>query len=248
MGRRSQQTSGTQVAPKALPRGRDVGTRRRDQVVDAAVAIIAERGIQHLSLSEIEKRTRMARGHLTYYFPTKEEILLAVFDRLLQRMHQHFAETDREFCSQPRTGWEWVEYLLTMVLTRPPVTPEFGPLQYTFLAQMSHREDFRQRLATLYESWRSNMTLGLGGDLAGRPSAPRASPRALATLVQAILHGLEMQRHADPDAFDGPQMRDLCLDVLGSYLGLREPTRKKRSPAPKKMARNGKPVRATPPA
>jgi AcrR family transcriptional regulator len=248
MGRRSQPPPDPHVAPKPSRRPRDVGLQRRDQVVDAAVAIIAERGIQHLSLSEIEKRTRMARGHLTYYFPAKEDILLAVFDRLLQRMHQHFSEADREFCSQPRTGWEWVEYLLTMVLTRPPVTPEFGPLQYTFLAQMSHREDFRQRLATLYEIWRSNMTLGLASDLAGRPGAPKASPRALATLVQAILHGLEMQRHADPDSFDGPELRDLCLDVLGTYLGLKEPARKKRRPAPKNVAKNGKPTRATPPA
>ncbi len=61
----------------------DVGRIRREQIVEAAVAIIAEQGIQNLSLSEIEKRAGMSRGQLTYYFPSKEDILLAVFDRPL---------------------------------------------------------------------------------------------------------------------------------------------------------------------
>ena len=61
----------------------DVGRVRREQIVEAAVAVIAEQGLQSLSLSEIEKRAGMSRGQLTYYFPAKEDILLAVFDRLL---------------------------------------------------------------------------------------------------------------------------------------------------------------------
>jgi AcrR family transcriptional regulator len=39
----------------------DVATRRRDQIVEAAVAIIAEQGLQNLSLSEIEKKAGMGR-------------------------------------------------------------------------------------------------------------------------------------------------------------------------------------------
>ena len=66
----------------------DVGSIRREQVVQAAVSIIAEQGLQNLSLSEIEKKAGMSRGQLTYYFPAKEDILLAVFDWLIQRMHE----------------------------------------------------------------------------------------------------------------------------------------------------------------
>jgi len=54
--------------------------------MDAAEAIIAGQGIHRLSLGQIEKRAGMSRGQLTYYFPTKESILLAVFDRMLRRM------------------------------------------------------------------------------------------------------------------------------------------------------------------
>ena len=66
----------------------DIARIRRDQIVEAAVAVIAEQGLQNLSLSEIENKAGMSRGQLTYYFPTKEAILLAVFDRLVLLMVQ----------------------------------------------------------------------------------------------------------------------------------------------------------------
>jgi len=192
---------------------------RRRQIVEAAVAVIAEQGIQNLSLSEIEKKTGMARGHLTYYFPAKEEILLAVFDHLLELMYQRVGTPEgADPCEALQSGWEWLRHLLGMVLLRPPASPEFHCLQYTFLSQIGHREDFRRRLASLYEEWRGNLTRGMAGELAVSTDPPAADPRLLGTLVQALLHGLAMQLAADPNAFDREAMFRLCLDVLGGYL------------------------------
>ncbi len=203
---------------KKSPR-REVAPARRAQIVEAAVAVIAEQGIQNLSLSEIEKKAGMARGHLTYYFPAKEKILLAVFDHLLALIYQRVGTP----CGEGRwveeeSGAEWVRHLLALVLLRPPVSPEFHCLQYTFLSQIGHREDFRKRLASLYEEWRGNMAGGIGRDRANSPDPPASDPRLLASLVQALLHGLSMQLAADPSAFDREAMFRLCLDVLGGYL------------------------------
>jgi len=221
----------------------DIARIRRDQIVEAAVAVIAEQGLQNLSLSEIENKAGMSRGQLTYYFPTKEAILLAVFDRLVLLMVQRIGTPTGQACDQA-SGWEWVEHLMAKLLTQPPVSPEFGCLQYTFLSQISHREDFRQRLAMLYESWRNNMALGLSADRDRRSAARRVSPRAVATLVQAILHGLAMQRAADPNAFDGHEMLELCLDVLSGYLWNEPRSRKKRKPAANKTTANSGRLRA----
>jgi AcrR family transcriptional regulator len=221
----------------------DIARIRREQIVEAAVAIIAEQGLQNLSLSEIEKKAGMSRGQLTYYFPTKEDILLAVFDRLVVLMYERIGTPQGQACDQA-SGWEWVQHLLDKLLTQPPVSPEFGCLQYTFLSQISHREDFRQRLATLYEAWRSNMALGLSSDLARRPGARPVSARALATLVQAILHGLGMQRAADANAFDHEEMLDLCLDMLSTYLWNEPHGRKKRKPGANKATADAGRVQA----
>ena len=198
----------------------DVGSIRREQIVDAAIAVIAEQGIQHLSLSEIEKKTGMARGQLTYYYKTKEDILLAVFDRLIQLMHERATASN---CpnSQLHTmppGWERVCALLSIVLLQPPMMPAFYPLQYTFLSQISHRDDFRERLAKLYAEWRHHMAQDFAPELANKKTGRRVAPKLFASLAQAILHGLAMQRAADPDAYDREEMLTLIVDLLGNYL------------------------------
>src|SRR5690242_6399099 len=100
----------------------DIASIRRQQIVEAAVEAIADRGLDHLSLAEIEQRAGMTRGQLTYYFKTKEDILLAVFDRLLERMCQR-AGTGNP--SQWRPGWDvMVRTIVEAILEQPAPHPE----------------------------------------------------------------------------------------------------------------------------
>ncbi len=221
----------------------DVGSIRREQIVQAAVSIIAEQGLQNLSLSEIEKKAGMSRGQLTYYFPAKEDILLAVFDRLICMMHERGVSQDRGEtgrCLNDEPGWERLEFLLRKLLVEPPTVPEFGPLQYTFLSQIPHRQDFRLRLANLYEECRGYIAKDVAADMQRRPGK-KASPRAVATLVQAVLHGLFVQRAADPGAYNGEEMLELLLDMLAAYL------RPGKTNGKTSRRRNGRPA-AEPPA
>src|SRR5436190_23884432 len=111
----------------------DVARIRREQIVEAAVAVIAEQGLQNLSLSEIEKKIGMSRGQLTYYFKTKEDILLAVFDRLIELMNRQHGEVEID-----QLAWlEIVRHVLDIVLATPPAHPEFHALQHAFLSQTS---------------------------------------------------------------------------------------------------------------
>src|SRR5207247_6922493 len=89
----------------------DVGAIRREQIVEAAIAVITEQGLQNLSLSEIEKKAGMSRGQLTYYFPAKEDILLAVFDRVVLLMYDRLG-TAVGHPGAEVTGWSWVDHLL----------------------------------------------------------------------------------------------------------------------------------------
>jgi AcrR family transcriptional regulator len=202
-----------------------VGKRRREQIIEAAVAIIAEQGLQHLSLSAIEEKAGMSRGQLTYYFPAKEDILLAVFERMIATMHLRFVEVlqqrgeyraEETGCPFALEGWRRISAFLAIMLLHPPELAEFHSLQYTFLSQIGHREDFRARLASLFEEWRSHMADDFVRDLPeGKASV---SPRTLAAFVQALLHGLAIQRAVDSGAYDCQEMLTLCSELLGNYL------------------------------
>lgn len=202
----------------------DIGQQRRSQIVQAAIGVIAEAGLPALSLSAIEKRADMSRGQLTYYFSTKEDILLAVFDQLLQQMREQ-AEGDASrkatFLDSPH-GWERMRGFLTWFIVDPPADPDFHALQHAFLSQVGHRDDFRQRLSNAYENWRRLISEDAAATL---PDAPAVSARTVGSLILAILHGLRTQEMADPGAYDRQEMLTLVLHLLGRYLHPSAPAR-----------------------
>lgn len=191
----------------------EVAQQRREQIMDAAEAIIAGKGIHRLSLAAIEERAGMSRGQLTYYFATKEAILLAVFERMLYRMIAQDLQSDGP---KPLTGraWECLSHGLSQHLkpgSPKPGEQELFSLLYTFLAQMGHREDYRDRLSKLYRDWRGF----IAADVATSVPEPHAiPPTVVASLIQATLHGLGMQLAVDPEAFDRTEMLAACLRLF----------------------------------
>ena len=193
----------------------EVAQRRRNEVMDAAEAIIAGEGIHKLSLAQVEERAGMSRGQLTYYFPTKESILLAVYERMLRRMIQDVMAGDGP---KPMTGRaaECFQHALAGHLGLDPANPpekkkELFSLLYTFLAQMGHREDYRKRLSEMYRGWREH----IAADVADSVPGPRpVDPRIAASLLQALIHGLTVQLMVDHEAFDRKAMFDTCASLL----------------------------------
>lgn len=196
----------------------EIALARREQILDAAETIIAGHGIQKLSLGRIEDEAGMSRGQLTYYFPAKESILLAVYDRMLRRMIRERMAADGP---KPMTGhaWECAQHGLKKHLEPswpPPGARDLFSLLFTFLAQMGHRDDYRKRLSQWYSEWRSF----IAADVAGSVPEPRvASPRVTAALIQALFHGLDVQLMMDPDAFDRDEMFGACVTLLAPLFG-----------------------------
>jgi len=159
----------------------------------------------------------MSRGQLTYYFRTKEAILLAVFDRVIELMYVRLGRPEsRNEGGGEASGWALTQHLLETLLGQPMISPEFHVLQYTFLAQIGSRPDFRRRLSRLYGEWRSHMIREFQRESNHSPRLKKS--RTMASLIQAILHGLSMQLMADPNAFDCGEMLTLCRELLGTYL------------------------------
>ena len=189
----------------------DVARQRRDQVIEAAIEVIASRGLHELSLKEIEKKTGMARGHLTYYFRHKEDILLAVFDRMLDRM---IAQNIQAGGPRPGTGqpWECLRAVLDRRLNPPTADQKaFGSLLHTFLAQVSYRDDYRAKLAERNGQWRDHLAADFAADRLGPPAV---APPVLASVVMALVQGLVQQLAVDPAAFDRDQMLSALHRVL----------------------------------
>ena len=58
-------------------------TARRAQIVDCAIDAIAEMGFANASVDQIAKRAGVSKGVITYHFPSKEEIVNAVIEKVV---------------------------------------------------------------------------------------------------------------------------------------------------------------------
>ncbi len=203
------------------PNESPVARKRRDEIVSAATDIIATEGLHRLSLARIEERIGMSRGQLTYYFPAKEDILLAVFDRMLSRMIQEaIADAERSGVGKPGVGP--VTARLRHGLDRmmrgdaPENTDELPALVHTFMAQVRHRDDYRRKLALANAGWRAHLAADIAASAGPTPPAP---PPVVASIMMALFQGLSGQLAVDPEAFDRAAVTRTVLHMLTPWLG-----------------------------
>jgi AcrR family transcriptional regulator len=69
----------TPVGPRASKAARPASVARRSEIIAAAVRVIARDGIRACTVSALESETGFARGHFTYHFSSKEEIIALAF-------------------------------------------------------------------------------------------------------------------------------------------------------------------------
>jgi AcrR family transcriptional regulator len=74
-------TPGTPIAtaPAAGHSPRLRPTDRRGEIIAAAIQVIARDGLRACTVSALERETGFARGHFTYHFTAKEEIISLAF-------------------------------------------------------------------------------------------------------------------------------------------------------------------------
>ena len=68
----------------------DVRSIRRDQILEAAEHLVAQRGWAQTSFAEICREAGVSNGVLTYHFKDKEDLLLALYERTSCSWKEHF--------------------------------------------------------------------------------------------------------------------------------------------------------------
>src|SRR6516164_5207930 len=69
-------------------------TARRNQILDAATQVFAEKGFHRATIKDIARVAGIADGTIYTYFSSKTDVLLALLNRLNEstEREQHFAE------------------------------------------------------------------------------------------------------------------------------------------------------------
>lgn len=98
---------------------------RRDEIIDAVRAVVAESGISRLSISAVTKRVGCTRSLFYHYFPTKEDALQAALDQSIDAfMAQLTAWNDQRVTGDIEGALNGAAHMLkTLVLQQDDAMP-----------------------------------------------------------------------------------------------------------------------------
>ncbi|MGW7516167.1 TetR/AcrR family transcriptional regulator [Streptomyces sp. NPDC054796] len=177
---------------------------RRAEIVGAALEVIAERGYRGASLGAVAERVGLTQQGLLHYFPTKEELLVAVLE-----------ERDRWDTGGSRTaGARRLDLLGSLVeynAMRPAIVRTFSALLGESVTEDHPARDFfTRRYTQVRGDMAALLRAELGGTLPGGLTPAQAAP-----LLVAVMDGLQYQWLLDPEAVDMPAVFRAFLALLG---------------------------------
>jgi AcrR family transcriptional regulator len=158
------------MAATGKPGKRD--TRTRDRLLDATVAIMLEEGYAAATSRRVAERVGVQRAVVYYYFPTMDDLYLAV----LRRGAQHSIDVQRTAL----TSGEPLHALWDMT-----VDPNGSRLTMELMALGNHRPAIRAELAASAERFREAQVTALTYMLRDRAGAEGAIPPEVVSVLIA---------------------------------------------------------------
>lgn len=86
----------TETAVAAVPAKGSRFERKRERILDAATAVINERGLAGMTLAEVAQTVELNTTSVTYYFRFKDDLAAAVFEHTLVRLENMAVEAGQE--------------------------------------------------------------------------------------------------------------------------------------------------------
>jgi AcrR family transcriptional regulator len=179
------------TAPASRRRGpasTEDGQRSRDRVLQAALDVIMDVGIDRVRLAEIARRAGMSSGQVMYYFTSKEHILL---ETLAWQEHQD-SEHRRAVLPKVTGAWRKLDRLIGLYLPSGPADPSWI-LWLEAFARAPHNRDVSQFLDDLMKPWREDIAeIVARGIEDGAFTAPADIDDFIYRYI-AVLDGLSLQ-------------------------------------------------------
>jgi len=95
------------------------GREREAHVVAAAIEVIAERGLPYTRISDVAARAGMTPGHVSYYFPSKNDLLMRAIEQSEAGLLEELLATLRRV----RDPWRRLDRLVELSVATGPGDP-----------------------------------------------------------------------------------------------------------------------------
>jgi AcrR family transcriptional regulator len=187
------------------PQGQDT----RDRILEVAIGVFAGRGFRSVSIDAIAAEAGVSRQGLLYHFASKTDLLIAVLERHEQdnaeRIVELFERNDRAVVATMRA------YLHASVENRGLIRMLLVLAAESMDAEHPAHEHFVER----YRALRADMTRVIAREQAAGRVIDALPPARLASVVIAILDGLQLQEYLDEGSIE---LEETLADLLALFV------------------------------
>jgi AcrR family transcriptional regulator len=170
---------------------------RRGQIIAAARRIVAEEGLEALTIGSLEANLSFTRGVITYHFRGKDEIALAVLDSAVAEI-----DTAMRAAVEASAGPEdRVLAVLRGQVHGYLAHPEATRVLLSFWGRIGSDRRIARANARLYTRYREQAAR-LASALSRHGAFDGESPDAVASLLVGAVIGIACQALFDPGAID----------------------------------------------
>jgi AcrR family transcriptional regulator len=123
----------------------DVSEERTDQILDAASEVFVEKGFQKARMDDIADKSGLSKGALYWYFKSKDDIVIGIFERLFSREAQEL----QLLISLESQASDRLKMYTERVIKDVNRMLHFAPIAYEFLS-LAFRHRFFQNAFKRY--------------------------------------------------------------------------------------------------
>jgi len=187
------------------------GEAKRQQIIDTAKRMLLGNGLDRFALRDVAERVGMTHGNLQYYFRTRNDLLVAIFDQEVAKYTEGMKEAIAATSSKRGRLGAILDSGFAQLRT-----PETA-LWRTAISMADHSKEMAAILKKENDLYESVVAREL------KQIAPGLSPQRrlhIAKMIHAILDGLGSQFvHEDPESAD---MRALESEIKAAIYALVE--------------------------
>lgn len=191
-----------------------VEAERKDQLLRATCAVIAESGIRDLRMTDVAKQAGVSSGTVHYYFDSKQALIHAAFE-------YNFRHSLQRRVDLLATGGDALTLLGRVVASYAPDDQDSVAAWRVWAELWVHglREpELRALNETIYGEWR-DIVAGLVRDAQNQGLLVAGDAVQIANTIVAMIDGLAIQVLLGSRDMTLPRMRETCLAYLRGLSG-----------------------------
>lgn len=162
----------------------DVSEERKEQILDAATEVFAQKGFDQARMDDIVEETGLSKGALYWYFKSKDDIIFGIMDRLFRLEFKELEGLKDTESGAAEALWAFTEVAIKDINRML----HFMPITYEFLALAFRNKLVQKAIKQYINSYVSILDPMIQRGI-DSGEFKKVNPREVSAAVGAIIEG-----------------------------------------------------------